>query len=159
MVNTIASIESHFSQLTDPRRADSRTQHKLLNILVIAICAIICGADSWVAVESFGHAKSTWLGRFLKLPNGIPSHDTFSRVFGLINPTDFERCFISWIKAAIRVTDGEVVAVDGKQLRGSYDTSTNQAVIHLVSAWASAQSVALGQLKVADHSNEIPAIP
>lgn len=160
MVDTpIPSIEAHFSELTDPRRDDSRTRHKLIDMVVIAICAVICGADSWVAVESFGHAKFTWLSRLLKLPNGIPSHDTFNRVFGLIDSVQFERCFINWIKQVIQVTDGQVVAIDGKQVRGSYDTSTDQAAIHLVSAWASEQSVALGQLKVADHSNEIPFIP
>lgn len=155
----ISSLQAHFSALTDPRRDDSRTHHKLKDMLVIAICAVICGADSWVAVESFGNSKYDWLCRFLQLPHGIPSHDTFNRVFGLIDSAQFERCFLNWIKHVIQVTDGQVVAVDGKQLRGSYDTSTHQPQIHLVSAWASAQSVALGQLKVADHSNEIPAIP
>ena len=155
----IASIEAHFSELTDPRRDDSRTRHKLLDMIVIALCAVICGADNWVAVTSFGHARLDWLRRLLPLPNGIPSHDTFSRVFGLIDAAQFERCFINWIKQAIQVTAGQVIAVDGKQLRGSYDTATDQVPIHLVSAWASAQSVALGQVKVADHSNEIPAIP
>lgn len=155
----IASIQAHFSTLPDPRRDDSRTHHKLPDMIVIAICAVICGADSWVSVESFGHAKFNYLSRFLELPHGIPSHDTFGRVFGLIDSTQFEHCFIKWISHVIQVTDGEVVAVDGKQLRRSYDTSTDKAPIHLVSAWASGQSAALGQLKVADHSNEIPAIP
>lgn len=160
MINMpIASIQAHFSTLPDPRRADSRTRHKLPDMIVIAICAVICGADSWVSVESFGHAKFNYLSRFLELPHGIPSHDTFGRVFGLIDSTQFEQCFINWISDVIQVTDGEVVAVDGKQLRRSYDTSTDTAPIHLVSAWASGQSVTLGQLRVADHSNEIPAIP
>ena len=155
----IASIGAHFSELTDPRRDDSRTRHKLMDILVIAICAIICGADNCVAVESFGHAKYNWLSRFLQLPHGIPSHDTFSQVFGLIDSTKGEHCFINWIGNVIEVTEGQVVAVDGKQVRGSYDTSTDQTAIHIVSAWASTQQVALGQLKVADHSNEILFIP
>jgi len=128
-------------------------------MVVIAISAVICGADSWVTVESFGHAKFKWLSSLLELPNGIPSHDTFSRVFGLLDSVAFERCFITWIKQAIEVTDGQVVAVDGKYLRRSYDKATDQGMIGLVSAWASSQSVTLGQLKVADHSNEIPAIP
>ena len=157
--NPMTSIKSHFSELPDPRTDKNRIRHKLLDMVVIAICAVICGADSWVAVESFGHAKSKWLSRLLKLPNGIPSHDTFSRVFGLIDSVDFERCFINWIKQVIEVTDGQVVAVDGKRLRRSYDSSTDHGAIHLVSAWASVQSVTLGQLKVAAHSNEIPAIP
>ena len=154
MINMpIASIQAHFSTLPDPRRDDSRTRHKLPDMIVIAICAVICGADSWVSVESFGHAKFDYLSRFLELPHG-PSHDTFGRVFGLIDSTQFEHCFINWISHAI-LSDGEVVAVE---LRRSYDTSTDKAPIHF-SAWASRQSVTLGQLKVADHSNEIPAIP
>ena len=156
---SITSIEVHFSDLPDPRTAKSRIGHKLMDMLVIAISAVICGADNWVAVESFGHAKSTWLSRLLELPNGIPSHDTFSRVFGLIDSVQFECCFINWLKQVMEVTDGQVVAVDGKQLRRSYDSATDQGAIRLVSAWASAQSVTLGQLKVAELSNEIPAIP
>ena len=155
----IASITSHFSELPDPRTDRSRIRHKLMDMVVIAISAVICGADSWVAVESFGHAKFQWLARLLKLPNGIPSHDTFSRVFGLLDSVAFECCFINWIKQVITVTDGQVVAVDGKHLRRSYDTSTDQNAIRLVSAWASSQSVTLGQLKVAESSNEIPTMP
>ena len=94
----IPSIESHFSKLPDPRTSVSRIRHKLMDMVVIAICAVICGADSWVAVESFGHAKSKWLSGLLKLPNGIPSHDTFSRVFGLVDSVAFEHCFINWLK-------------------------------------------------------------
>ena len=155
----ISSIEAHFGSLADPRRVDSRTPHKLLDIIVITICAVICGADSWVAIESFGQAKYKWLATFLELPEGIPSHDTFGRVFAAIDSTKFEGCFINWICGAIEVTQGQIIAVDGKQLRGSYDTFDNKAAIHLVSAWACTQGVALGQIKVADKSNEIPAIP
>ena len=157
--NPIASIESHFSDLPDPRTDRHRIRHQLTDMVVIAISAVICGADNWVTVESFGHAKFKWLSGLLKLPNGIPSHDTFSRVFGLLDSVQFERCFINWIKQVIKVTDGQVVAVDGKQLRRSYDTATDHGAIQLVSAWASVQSVTLGQQKVAAHSNEIPAIP
>lgn len=157
--NPIASIESHFSDLPDPRTDRHRIRHQLTDMVVIAISAVICGADSWVTVESFGHAKFKWLSGLLKLPNGIPSHDTFSRVFGLLDSVDFEHCFINWIKQVIEVTDGQVVAIDGKHLRGSYDTATDQSAIRLVSAWASAQSVTLGQLKVAESSNEIPTMP
>ena len=155
----ITSIESHFSELPDPRTDTSRIRHKLMDMVVIAISAVICGADSWVAVESFGHAKFKWLSRLLKLAHGIPSHDTFSRVFGLLDSVAFECCFINWIKQVIEVTDGQVVAVDGKQPRRSYDTATDAGAIRLVSAWASSQSVTLGQLKVAESSNEIPAMP
>ena len=155
----IASIASHFSDLPDPRTDRHRIRHQLMDMVVIAICAVLCGADSWVTVESFGRAKFTWLSRLLQLPHGIPSHDTFSRVFGLLDSVAFERCFINWIKQVIKVTDGQVVAVDGKQLRRSYDTASDAGAIRLVSAWASSQSVTLGQQKVAAHSNEIPAIP
>lgn len=155
----ISSIESHFDSLPDPRRVDSRTPHKLLDIIVITICGVICGADGWVAIEAFGHAKYKWLATFLELPQGIPSHDTFGRVFAALDSTQFEGCFINWICGAIEVSQGQVIAVDGKQLRGSYDRYDNKAAIHLVSAWACSQGVALGQIKVADKSNEIPAIP
>ena len=155
----ISSIEAHFDSLPDPRRDDSRTPHKLLDIIVITICAVTCGADGWVAIEAFGHAKYKWLSTFLELPEGIPSHDTFGRVFAALDSTKFEGCFINWICGAVEVTKGQVVAVDGKQLRRSYDTFADKAAIHLVSAWACTQGVALGQIKVADKSNEIPAIP
>ena len=131
----------------------------MLDSIAVTICAVICGADSWVAVEAFGGAKYKWLAEFLELPKGIPSHDTFRRVFGAIDATKFEECFINWIRSAIEVTQGQVIAVDGKQLRRSYDTHNNRAAIHLVSAWACRQGVALGQIKVVDKSNEKPAIP
>ena len=156
---SISSIESHFDSLADPRRVDSRTPHKLRDIIVITICGVICGADGWVAIEAFGHAKYKWLAEFLELPQGIPSHDTFGRVFSAIDSREFESCFINWICGAIEVSQGQVIAVDGKQLRGSYDRYDNKAAIHIVSAWACSQGVALGQIKVADKSNEIPAIP
>lgn len=130
----VVSIQAHFSELSDPRRNDSRLRHKLMDMFVIAICAIICGADNWVAVTSFGHARYKWLSRLLELPNGIPSHDTFNRVFNLRDSVQFEQCFINWIKQAIEVTDGQVIAVDGKRLRRSYDPSTGQDPICLVSA-------------------------
>ena len=155
----ISSIEAHFESLPDPRRDDCRTPHKLLDIVVITICAVICGADNWVAVQSFGNAKYKWLAEFLELPKGTPSHDTFRRVFSALDAIKFEECFINWIRSAIEVTQGQVIAVDGKQLRRSYDTRSNKAAIHLVSAWACHQGVALGQIKVADKSNEIPAMP
>ena len=155
----ISSIEAHFESLPDPRRVDCRTPHKLLDIVVTTICAVICGADNWVAIEAFGNAKYEWLSKFLELPKGVPSHDTFRRVFSAMNAAKFEACFINWIRSAVEITQGQVIAVDGKQLRRSYDTHNNKSAIHLVSAWACHQGVALGQLKVADKSNEIPAIP
>ena len=154
----IASIEHHFSGLEDPR-IDRTKLHKLLDIIVIAICAVVCGADSWVDVEMFGHAKHEWLKTFLELPNGIPSHDTFGRVFGLLDPDQFQRCFLSWIKAVSHITEGQVIAIDGKTLRGSYDKGLGKGAIVMVSAWATANRLVLGQVKVDDKSNEITAIP
>ncbi len=159
MSNTpIPSIEAHFATLSDPRVC--RTQkHKLLDIIVIAICAVICGADGWVAVEAFGHAKHNWLATFLQLPYGIPSHDTFGRVFGALDPKQFEQCFFNWISAVSQLTQGEIIPIDGKQLRRSHDREEGKAAIHLVSAWSSVNGLALGQVEVTDKSNEITAIP
>ena len=153
-----ASLAEHFSTLEDPR-ADFGKRHLLLDILVIAICAVICGADNWVEVELFGRSKEQWLRTFLKLPHGIPSHDTFGRVFRLLDPEQFQRCFRSWTYAVQRVTKGQVVAVDGKTLRRSHDRTLGKAAIQMVSAWATANRLVLGQVKVDDQSNEITAIP
>jgi hypothetical protein len=111
-------------------------RHQLLDILTIAICAVLCGADTWVDVEVFGHAKLAWLRTFLALPNGIPSHDTFGRVFAALDPQQFEQCFLGWVQAVVRPTHGEVVAFDGKTLRRSHDRGAGQAALHLVSAWS-----------------------
>lgn len=153
-----ARLEAHFGKLRDPRVGNAK-RHKLLDILVIAICAVICGADSWSEVELFGNNKRTWLNQFLELPKGIPSHDTFGRVFALIDPDEFRRRFMAWVQAINELTQGQVVAVDGKQLRGSGDKAQGRAAINLVSAWASANQLVLGQVKVAENSNEITAIP
>jgi predicted transposase YbfD/YdcC len=153
-----ASIAGHFADLEDPR-VERTKRHKLLDIMVIAICAIICGADDWVAAESFGRAKHEWLKRFLELPNGIPSHDTFGRVFARLDPEQFERCFLQWIAAVSDITVGQVVAIDGKVVRRSYDTGIGKDAISMVSAWAAANELVLGQVKVDDKSNEITAIP
>lgn len=152
------SLVEHFRELEDPR-VERTKRHKLIDIVVIAVCAVICGADDWVHVELFGQAKQEWLGRFLELPNGIPSHDTFGRVFRRLDPEQFQRCFLSWVQAVFQVTKGQVVAVDGKQLCGSYDTQAGKGAIRMVSAWASESQLVLGQLKVEDKSNEIPAMP
>jgi predicted transposase YbfD/YdcC len=153
-----ASITAHFASLQDPRIERTKL-HQLLDILVIAICAVICGADDWVEVELFGNAKLAWLGTFLELPNGIPSHDTFGRVFARLNPEQFQQCFLAWIQAVSAVTGGQVVAIDGKVLRGSGDRVLGKAGIDMVSAWATANHLVLGQVKVDDKSNEITAIP
>jgi predicted transposase YbfD/YdcC len=154
----IGSIAKHFAKVKDPR-IDRTKRHKLLDILIIAICGVICGADSWVDIELFGKTKLEWLRTFLKLPNGIPSHDTFGRVFGAINPEEFENSFMEWVQAINELTQGQVIAIDGKQLRGSQDSETGQAAIYMVSAWATENQLVLGQRKVDEKSNEITAIP
>jgi predicted transposase YbfD/YdcC len=148
----------HFGELEDPR-IDRQKQHELLDIIVIAICAVLCGADDWVAIETFGKAKEAWFRQFLALPNGIPSHDTFGRVFALLSPARFQECFVGWIEAVAEIVAGQVVAIDGKTLRRSYDRRSAKAAIHMVSAWATRNRVVLGQLKTEEKSNEITAIP
>jgi predicted transposase YbfD/YdcC len=155
---TQANLVEHFSSLEDPRQPTNQ-EHKFIDIVVIAICAAICGADDWPAVEQFGQAKASWLGTFLELPNGIPSHDTFWRVFRHLDAEQFERCFVSWITSVQTLTVGEVVAIDGKQLRRSHDAAAGKAAIHMVSAWSTANNLVLAQRKVDEKSNEITAIP
>ncbi len=126
---------------------------------MIAICGAICGADGWSAIEQFGKASAQWFRSFLELPNSIPSHDTFNDVFAMIEPRQFEKCFISWVESISELFAGEMVAVDGKTLRRSHDKSNNKKAIHMVSAWAAKNSLVLGQIKTDDKSNEITAIP
>lgn len=154
----VSSLTAHFSSLEDPR-IDRTKLHELRDILVIAICGVICGADGWVSIEQFGNAKLDWLRTILELPNGIPSHDTFGRVFARLDPEQFQHCFMSWVQAISEVTEGEVLAVDGKTLRRSKDGTLGKDAIHMVSAWASANRLTLTQKKVDDKSNEITAIP
>ncbi len=151
-------LSDHFSEIEDPRIERSK-RHKLIDILTIAILAVICGADSWVGMESFGQAKHSWLKRILELPNGIPSHNTFARVFARLNPEQFQACFLAWVRSWVRLSDGEVIAIDGKTLRQSYDTADDKAALHMVSAWATANRLVLGQRKVDAKSSEITAIP
>lgn len=151
------AIADHFSDLQDPR-SDNRS-HLLLDIIVIAICAAICDADTWTDVELFGQSKEQWFRKFLELPHGIPSHDTFSRVFALIDTEQFQESFRDWIAAVEERTEGEIVALDGKQLRRSHDKAKGKKAIYMVSAWASENSLVLGQRKVDDRSNEITAVP
>ena len=155
---SVSTIVKHFEKLDDPR-IDRTKLHVLSDILTIAICAVICDADGWVDVENYGVSKHAWLTSFLALPNGIPSHDTFGRVFARIDPIQFQHCFMRWMRAMYQVTHGEVVPIDGKTLRHSFDTELGLAPIHMVSAWATRNRLVLGQVKVADKSNEITAIP
>jgi len=155
---TPTTLVEHFSRITDPR-IDRTKRHKLIDILIIAICAPICGADGWEEFELFGHAKLDWFKSFLELPNGIPSDDTFRRVFGRIDPGQFRRCFLEWVRSVSELTRGQVVAIDGKQSRRSFDRAAGRAAINMVSAWANENRLVLGQLKVDAKSNEITAIP
>lgn len=152
------SIAENFSDLQDPRHERTR-QHKLIDILVIALCAIICKADTWEDVATYGRAKEEWLKGFLELPNGIPSHDTFNRVFARLNAKQFETCFIRWVSARWKITESQVVAIDGKMPRGSREGTLGKGAIDVVSAWATENHLVLGQVKVNDKSNEITAIP
>jgi predicted transposase YbfD/YdcC len=152
------SIGAYFAPLTDPR-ADRGQAHLLLDLVTVALCAVLCGADGWVAVETFGRAKEGWLRTFLALPGGIPSHDTFGRVFARLDPAEFQHCFLNWVRAVVPDTAGQVVALDGKALRRSHDRANGKAALHMVSAWACGSGLVLGQMAVDDKSNEIVAIP
>ena len=155
---SVRRLVEEFSTLTDPR-CGGKVEHRLIDILVIAVCAVISGAESWEDMALYGRSKQDWLGTFLALPNGIPSHDTFRRVFMLIDTGRFEACFEAWARSFGTTLDREVVAIDGKTIRGSFDRSRDQAALHVVSAWASDRGLVLGQRQVGDKSNEITAIP
>lgn len=152
-----ARMQAHFEELTDPRRRE--VTYPLINIVVIAVCAVICGADDFVAIAKFGNTKRDWFARFLDLSQGIPSHDRFNAIFAAINPAEFEKRLLSWITALHEITDGQIIAIDGKTLRRSFDASRSKSAIHMVSAWATANHIGLGQVVVDEKSNEITAIP
>lgn len=153
-----SSLLKHFETLEDPRTA-YLIEHRLLDIVALTICAVVCGAEGWEDIEAYGRSKLEWLKTFLELPNGIPSHDTISRVFARLAPSKLQECFVSWVKAIAQLSEGEVIAIDGKSVRHSYDKGKGKGAIHMVSAWANENRLALGQVKVADKSNEITAIP
>jgi predicted transposase YbfD/YdcC len=152
------SIADYFGGIEDPR-LDRRKQHKLIDIITIAICAVVCGAETWVDMEVYGKAKFAWLNEFLELANGIPSHDTFARVFAVINPEEFQKCFMSWVQGVRRKTEREIIAFDGKQSRNSGDKKNGKRAINMVSALAIENRLVLGQKKVEGKSNEITALP
>jgi predicted transposase YbfD/YdcC len=152
----LRSVLTHFRVLDDPRLERTR-RHELLDIVAITLCAVICGADSQVDVEKSGTAKRDWLKGFLKLPNGIPSHDTIGRVFAALDPEQFRTCFTAWVAEVADVVGLEHIAIDGKALRGS--RGRGKAALHRVSAWATGTHLTLGQEAVGEKSNEITAIP
>jgi len=152
-----ARLHDHFADLTDPRKRD--VTYPLINVVVISICAVICGADDFVAIAQWGNKKREWLAKFLDLSEGIPSHDRFNAILAAIKPAEFENCLLSWIMALHEITEGQIVAIDGKTLRRSFDAAHSKAAIHMVSAWATANHITLGQVVTDAKSNEITAIP
>ena len=154
----MSDLITHFSKVTDVRK-DQGKRHPLIDIISIAIIGVICGADDWVTIEQVGKAKEDWFRKFLELPHGIPSHDTFGKVFAWIDPDEFQKCFMDWIKEIAKMTTGQVIAIDGKTVRRSHDRANGKSPLHLVSAWASKNELVIGQRKVDDKSNEITAIP
>lgn len=154
MENNLSSI---FGQIDDPRRSLGRL-HEMEDILIIGILAIICGAETWNNIQEYGEAKEDFLTKFLKLTNGIPSHDTFNRVFSSIDPLEFEGCFVQWVHGMIKVFKGDIISIDGKTIRGG-KSAGNKSPFHIVSAWSSKNNVTLGQVMTHQKSNEITAIP
>jgi len=150
---------AHFSPLEDPREDNHNLRHNFHDILVIAILGTICGADGWTEICEFAEAKIEWLQTFLELPNGIPSHDTFGRVFSLLDSQVFEACFLAWIESLSIDLQNEIISIDGKSLRGSHNKKKDIKMLHVVSAWASKNKMLLGQIKTDEKSNEITAIP
>ena len=154
----MTTISVHFSELPEPR-IDRCKHHHLLDIVTIAICAVISNANGWTDIEAYGRAKEPWLRRFLELPAGIPSHDTFARVFAKLDPIAFQQCFVQWVDAIRDKLLADVVAIDGKTSRRTHDATINLAPLHIVSAWSTANRLILGQVRVDKKSNEITAIP
>ena len=158
MTNPVKNLQDCFSTLTDPRKERAR-RHELLDILILAVCAVICDCNSWVDIAEFCRIRLDWFRSFLQLPNGIPSHDTFGRVFARLNPAEFEHCFILWAEGLREALGGEFINLDGKTLRRSHDYARGKTPIQIVSAWTGANNLVLGQLQVEGKSNEITAIP
>jgi predicted transposase YbfD/YdcC len=150
-------LETYFAAVKDPR-VERTKRHKLVDMIIIAICGVICGAEGWAEIEEFGKAKEEWLKTLLELPNGIPSHDTFGRVFSRLDPEQFEACFFEWVQSLTESIEG-VIAIDGKTLRRSHDKVNGKKALHMVSAWAAENRLVLAQVAVEKKSNEITAIP
>lgn len=149
---------SHFSSIPEPRIERCR-RHELMDILFLSISAVLCGAEGWEEIEDFGRARLDWLRKYFLFEHGIPKHDTIARVLSRLDPTALQTSFISWVNAASQLTDGEVIAIDGKTVRRSFQTGNRKSAIHMVSAWACKNNMVLGQRKVNEKSNEITAIP
>lgn len=152
------SLLEYFADLPEPR-IDRCKKHALIDIIAIAILASICGAEHFTEMEEFGIRKEAWLKTFLELKNGIPTHDTFARVFAALKPSAFQECFVRWVQSVATATEGEVVAIDGKTARRSHNKGAGVGALHLVSAWATRNRLVLGQIKVDEKSNEITAVP
>jgi predicted transposase YbfD/YdcC len=157
MSGRLVAVFTPFENLTDPRVERTR-RHELFDLIVVALCGTIAGADSWADIERFGNGRLAWLRSFLRLKNGIPSHDTFGRVFAMLNPAELVACIKQWLDEVGREI-GKHIAIDGKTLRGSFDKAAGRNPLHLVSAWASEARLTLGQIAVDSKSNEITAIP
>lgn len=152
------AILDFFSDIQDPR-VERHKKHQLIDIITITICAVISGVEHWTEIESYGKTKYQWLKTFLELPFGVPSHDTFSRVFQVLDTEELQRCFLNWTQSVFELSEGEIIPIDGKTLRHSYDTAEEKKAIHMVSAWSTKNKLVLSQTKVDKKSNEITAIP
>src|SRR3954454_16383649 len=153
----MTSLMEHFESLTDPRM-ERRKLHQLHDIIFITIAAVLCGCDEWNDIEEFGQIRYDWLKTILELPNGIPSHDTFNRVFALLDPHQVQQCFTSWVQSVAQLTQGTIISIDGKRMCNSGEWGS-KAIVHMVSAWSNTNNMVLAQQKVNNKSNEITAIP
>ncbi len=153
----MSSIIEHFKTIQDPRR-DHRKEHLLIDIIFITICAVICGADDWYEIETYGKRKEQWLKTILELPNGIPSHDTFNRVFSSLDPRALQHSFLNWVESIAKLAEDQIISIDGKRLCNSREKGS-KAIIQMVSMWSNDNNMVLAQQKVGDKSNEITAIP
>ena len=152
------SLIEHFAKLEDPR-VDRNKKHELIDVIVLCVCAVVSGANGWSDIEEFGHAKLEWLRRYVPLTNGVPVDDTIARIVSALSVSGFQECFRSWVEDVVTLSEGEIVAVDGKTHRRSHDRNKGVKALHMVSAWASGNGVVLGQVKTEEKSNEITAIP
>ena len=152
------SLVEHFSKLEDPR-VDRNKKHELIDVIVLCVCAVVSGAEGWSDIEEFGRTKLEWLRRYVPLVNGIPVDDTIARIISALSVSGFQECFMSWMEDVVKLSGGEIIAVDGKTQRRSHDRRRGVKALHMVSAWACCNGVVLGQVKTEEKSNEITAVP